>query len=158
MEDLLPGLRLKGTVRNVVEFGAFVDIGVKESGLLHRSQTSKGQNVLQKGYSATSSQYKLQIDGTAGRPSCVLVDIRNRTIRLVRSTLSVADGAWHTVQCRRVDSRFGILVDGRMRGIRTIPATLTVANTHPLSIGGKGVYADNDQYHGAVDDVFVRIG
>lgn len=38
MEDLQPGMRLKGTVRNVVDFGAFVDIGVKEDGLLHRSQ------------------------------------------------------------------------------------------------------------------------
>jgi uncharacterized protein len=38
LEDLRPGLRLKGTVRNVVDFGAFVDIGVKTDGLLHRSQ------------------------------------------------------------------------------------------------------------------------
>ncbi|MDT8305757.1 MAG: helix-hairpin-helix domain-containing protein, partial [Anaerolineae bacterium] len=38
MDDLKPGMRLKGTVRNVVDFGAFVDIGVKEDGLLHRSQ------------------------------------------------------------------------------------------------------------------------
>jgi uncharacterized protein len=38
MEDLRPQLRLKGTVRNVVDFGAFVDIGVKNDGLLHRSQ------------------------------------------------------------------------------------------------------------------------
>jgi protein Tex len=36
MEDLVPGLRLAGTVRNVVDFGAFVDIGVKQDGLLHR--------------------------------------------------------------------------------------------------------------------------
>ena len=38
MEDLAVGMRLKGTVRNVVDFGAFVDIGVKQDGLLHRSQ------------------------------------------------------------------------------------------------------------------------
>jgi len=38
MEDLAPGMRLKGTVRNVVDFGVFVDIGVKQDGLLHRSQ------------------------------------------------------------------------------------------------------------------------
>ncbi|UCG23901.1 MAG: helix-hairpin-helix domain-containing protein, partial [Chloroflexota bacterium] len=38
MDDLRPGQRLKGTVRNVVDFGAFVDIGVKQDGLLHRSQ------------------------------------------------------------------------------------------------------------------------
>jgi protein Tex len=35
-------MRLKGTVRNVVDFGAFVDIGVKQDGLLHRSQIPQG--------------------------------------------------------------------------------------------------------------------
>jgi uncharacterized protein len=38
MDDLMPGMHLKGTVRNVVDFGAFVDVGVKNDGLLHRSQ------------------------------------------------------------------------------------------------------------------------
>jgi uncharacterized protein len=38
MEDLRPGMKLKGTVRNVVDFGAFVDIGVKQDGLVHVSQ------------------------------------------------------------------------------------------------------------------------
>ncbi len=42
MDDLLPGLRLDGTVRNVVDFGAFVDIGVKQDGLLHRTQIPFG--------------------------------------------------------------------------------------------------------------------
>ena len=37
MEDLTPGMVLKGTVRNVVDFGAFVDVGVKQDGLLHRT-------------------------------------------------------------------------------------------------------------------------
>ncbi|MCA9922947.1 MAG: RNA-binding transcriptional accessory protein, partial [Anaerolineales bacterium] len=38
MDDLQPGMILNGTVRNVVDFGAFVDIGVKQDGLLHRSR------------------------------------------------------------------------------------------------------------------------
>ncbi len=42
MEDLSTGMCLKGTVRNVVDFGAFVDIGVKQDGLLHRSQIPRG--------------------------------------------------------------------------------------------------------------------
>lgn len=42
VEDLAPGLTLKGTVRNVVDFGAFVDIGVKHDGLLHRTQIPFG--------------------------------------------------------------------------------------------------------------------
>lgn len=42
MEDLLPGMELQGTVRNVVDFGAFVDIGVKQDGLVHISKLKKG--------------------------------------------------------------------------------------------------------------------
>ena len=42
MEDLVIGMALKGTVRNVVDFGAFVDIGVKQDGLLHRTQVPSG--------------------------------------------------------------------------------------------------------------------
>lgn len=38
MEDLAPGMELQGTVRNVVDFGAFVDIGVKQDGLVHISK------------------------------------------------------------------------------------------------------------------------
>lgn len=42
MEDLKPGMILKGTVRNVIDFGAFVDIGVHQDGLIHISKlTSK---------------------------------------------------------------------------------------------------------------------
>ena len=41
-EDLVTGMQLKGTVRNVVDFGAFVDIGVKQDGLLHRTQIPNG--------------------------------------------------------------------------------------------------------------------
>jgi uncharacterized protein len=42
MDDLVRGMQLKGTVRNVVDFGAFVDIGVKQDGLLHKSQVPRG--------------------------------------------------------------------------------------------------------------------
>jgi protein Tex len=41
MDDLSEGMVLKGTVRNVVDFGAFVDIGVKEDGLVHLSRMAK---------------------------------------------------------------------------------------------------------------------
>ncbi len=41
MEDLQPGMVLQGTVRNVVDFGAFVDIGVKHDGLVHVSELAE---------------------------------------------------------------------------------------------------------------------
>ncbi len=141
--DLNPG------ARNLA-FGADV--------LLAPGQTSKGQNVVQKGYSKTSSQYKLQIDGAAGQPSCVLVDERRPGIRMVRSSVTAADGRWHVVRCERSGASFAIYVDGVLRGRTRIPADLSVANPWPLSIGGKGAYLDNDQFNGVLDNVWVRIG
>ena len=41
MEDLKPGMKLMGTVRNVSDFGAFVDIGVHQDGLVHKSQMAE---------------------------------------------------------------------------------------------------------------------
>ena len=41
MKDLKVGMILKGTVRNVIDFGAFVDIGVHQDGLVHISQMTK---------------------------------------------------------------------------------------------------------------------
>ena len=40
IEDLVPGMLLEGTVRNVIDFGAFVDVGVHQDGLIHISQIS----------------------------------------------------------------------------------------------------------------------
>ena len=40
IEDLKPDMELTGTVRNVVDFGAFVDIGIKNDGLVHVSELS----------------------------------------------------------------------------------------------------------------------
>ena len=42
IEDIQEGMILNGTVRNVVDFGAFVDIGIKNDGLVHKSEMSKG--------------------------------------------------------------------------------------------------------------------
>ena len=61
MEDLAVGMRLKGTVRNVVDFGAFVDIGVKQDGLLHRSQIPSGID-LKVGYVIEVTILKVEIE------------------------------------------------------------------------------------------------
>jgi len=45
IKDLKPGMELDGTVRNVIDFGAFVDIGVHQDGLVHISQISKGPRI-----------------------------------------------------------------------------------------------------------------
>jgi hypothetical protein len=126
--------------------------------MLARSQTTAGQNVVQKGYSSSGGQYKLQIDGTAGRPSCVMVDDGAVTIHIAMSGVTVADGRWHRVECRRSGSQLSVVVDGVTRRTVTIPAALSVDNTLPLSIGGKGPGGNNDQFHGALDDVWITVG
>jgi len=141
--DLNPG-------RRPILFGATVRLTTTE--------TTKGQNVVQKGYSKKGSQYKLQIDGRLGRPSCVVVDVSAGRIHLAYSSVSVANGAWHTIQCRRIGTSLSVVVDGQVRGTAKVPPKLSIINAAPLSIGGKGVYADNDQFQGAVDDVWVQIG
>jgi hypothetical protein len=142
-DDLNPG-------RRPLRYGASVRLATDE--------TTKGENVLQKGYSARGSQYKLQIDGVAGRPSCVLVDDRRPDIHVAMSMVSVADDRWHTLECRRAGDRLTLLVDGVRRGAATVPPDLSVRNHIPLSVGGKGSFVDNDQFQGILDEVWVEIG
>jgi hypothetical protein len=119
-------------------------------------RTTNGQNILQKGYSTEGSQYKLQIDGRSGHPSCALV--AGAAIHLAIARVTVADARWHTLECRRENTSLTILVDGLAQGSTRIPAGLSVTNNRPLSLGGKSAHGNNDQFHGDLDDVWVEIG
>lgn len=75
LEDLKPGMELKGTVRNVLDFGAFVDIGVKNDGLVHISQLSDRyvkhpRDVVSLGDTVTV--WVLNVDETKGRVSLTM--------------------------------------------------------------------------------------
>ncbi|WP_327004908.1 LamG domain-containing protein [Dactylosporangium sp. NBC_01737] len=133
-----------------VRYGATVRLTKKDTG--------SGQNIVQKGYSASGSQYKLQIDGAAGHPSCVFADAAVHAIHVAMSDVSVSDGAWHRLECRRAGTTLTMLVDDAVRGTAALPAELSVVNTVPLSIGGKGNGKDNDQFHGTLDDVWIARG
>jgi uncharacterized protein len=61
MEDLVTGMLLKGTVRNVVDFGAFVDVGVKQDGLLHHTQMPAG-TLLQVGQVIEVEILKIEVE------------------------------------------------------------------------------------------------
>jgi hypothetical protein len=122
------------------------------------NQTTKGENVVQKGYSASGSQYKLQVDGLAGDPSCVMVDDKRPEIHVALSNVSIADGQWHTLECRRRGPLLVVLVDGKQSGSAKIPADLSVRNEIPFSVGGKGSFTNNDQFQGELDDIWVSIG
>lgn len=70
MSDLKPGMELKGTVRNVIDFGAFVDIGVHQDGLVHISQITNRfikhpSEVLKVGQVVTA--WVLSVDEKKGR-------------------------------------------------------------------------------------------
>jgi hypothetical protein len=124
---------------------------------LTQNDTSRGANVIQKGFSNGHSQFKLQVDGSAGRPSCVVVGVSSSSILVVESPITVADGQWHQIDCARRDGLLTIAVDGRLRAQRSVPPTLSIVNTDPLCIGGKGTSANNDQFAGVIDDVYVSI-
>lgn len=133
-----------------IRFGATIQLAAEE--------TTKGANVLQKGYSIGRSQFKLQVDGHAGYPSCVLVGVGSSRIHAAVADRSVADGQWHRVGCVREGASLTVSVDGVPAGAVSLPTTLSVQNDDPLRVGGKGNSANNDQFNGAVDDVYVIPG
>ncbi len=124
---------------------------------LAATDTTDGQNIVQKGFSAEGSQYKLQIDGYAGHPSCVLRGTAGPTIHQAVADVTVADGRWHRLECRRAPRTLTMLVDGVARTVLPIPPALRVDNAMPLIIGGKSANPGNDQFHGETDDIFVRV-
>ncbi|MBR6361427.1 MAG: RNA-binding transcriptional accessory protein, partial [Clostridia bacterium] len=75
IKDLKPGMEMKGTVRNVTDFGAFVDIGVHEDGLVHVSQITDRfikhpSDVLKVGQVVTT--WVLKVDTAKGRISLTM--------------------------------------------------------------------------------------
>lgn len=125
--------------------------------LLEADQTADGSNVVQKGFNnGGASQWKLQVDGDKGRPSCVLVGEDGRQV-LVTSQVGVADGTWHDVACVRADGVLTVVVDGVAGRSKPVPADLAVRPPADVRIAGKSVKPGNDQFHGAIDDVFVAV-
>jgi hypothetical protein len=124
---------------------------------LPAGQTSAGSNVIQKGYADARSQWKLQIDGFGGLPSCVLVGRGSSRVHLVRAPVTIADGRWHRVSCWRGTGVLQIDVDGVTRGRVAIPVGLSIGNDMPVRIGGKNPQQRNDQFHGQLDEVLFAL-
>jgi hypothetical protein len=140
--DLDPGTR-------PFRFGATVRATAAQIGI--------GANVMQKGVATTESQWKMQI-GRRGAPNCVLVGRGSSRIYLVRSSVRVTDGAWHSIACRRSGATLTIFVDGTARGSVAVPTSVSVGNTLPLRLGGRNINARTDAYGGALDDVYAILG
>jgi hypothetical protein len=126
--------------------------------LLTSAETASGENILQKGYSTGGGQYKLQVDGVSGKPSCGMGGKDETAVHIARSRESIADGKWHDLECRRTGPTLSIVVDDQVKTSVAVPAELSVVSSMPFSVGGKGVGADNDQFHGSLDDVWIHIG
>ncbi|GIH05875.1 hypothetical protein Rhe02_39420 [Rhizocola hellebori] len=137
---LNPGIR-------AVRWGASVQMMVNE--------TSDGGNVLQKGLADSGTQFKLQVDGLEGRPSCAVAGPEGKFLAL--SPTGIADGKWHQLLCERNDDQLTLYVDGQWAAAIPVPVGLSIVNNAPLRLGGKGHGAYNDQFHGTLDDVFVEI-
>ena len=75
MEDLKPGMILKGTVRNVIDFGVFVDIGVHQDGLVHISQMSAFKRV----------QHPLDVVGVGD-----IIDVRVMDVDVAKARISLS--------------------------------------------------------------------
>jgi hypothetical protein len=118
-----------------------------------RHQARFGGNVVQKGYfNSAGGQYKLQLY-RGGVPSCVVFGGKGRII--VNGTRSVADGRWHRLSCTRKPGWVTLRVDGKVNAL-VRGSTGFIGNAVPLRIAGKKVKPGNDQFHGAVDSVFLR--
>jgi hypothetical protein len=125
--------------------------------LMTQADLADGANVFQKGYSVGGvSQFKLQVDHRLGHPSCVIAG-QSRHIYRAEPELDVADGTWHNLACARTATALTITVDGVLRATVPVPATVSIANSEPLRVGGKGANKGNDQFAGQIDNVYLTI-
>jgi hypothetical protein len=113
---------------------------------------------MQKGVLSTESQWKLQIGANLGKAQCVVVGRGSTQTWIAKSSINVADGAWHRLMCLRTSTALTIFVDGLRRGSVTLPATVDISNNLPLRIGGPNFTASSDRYHGFLDDAYVALG
>lgn len=117
------------------------------------SELSDGANVMQKGHFTDRVQWKLQVDN--GQPSCVLHTGKRRAVVVAPQRLST--GQWYNLECRKNDASIAILVNGAESARKDVRLG-SIQNNAPVHIGAKGPGAvNNDQFHGMLDNVFVRV-
>lgn len=122
---------------------------------LTSAEVSVGANLVQKGlFSTTGGQWKLQIDN--GIPSCRIAGTNpDETAApgvLVRWAAPITDIGWSYISCKRRGDELSISVDDATP-VTTTGATMNIANTADVRIGAKGTGTNNDQFHGAIDNV-----
>lgn len=151
--------------RGIIEFPAATllnpgdrDFSFGASVLMTEAETSSGANLMQKGFNlGGGSQWKLQVDGDKGHPSCVLVGVDDEQSVTATAKSGISDGEWHDVECVKADGHLSILLDGVESNRKTMPESMIIEPSSALRVGGKNIKADNDQFFGAIDDIFLRI-
>jgi hypothetical protein len=123
-----------------------------------KTQLAGSANVVQKGVATTESQWKLQVGLKNGKAQCVVVGRGSAKAYVARSSVGVADGAWHKVVCVRSGALLSVSVDGAVKGSVAIPAAMSILNDKPLRIGGPNFHTTSDMFHGDVDDVYAQLG
>jgi len=119
---------------------------------LSAAQIAGSSNVMQKG-ATTDGQWKMQIGSTHGKAQCVVVGLGAAQAYIARSTVTVADGKWHSVVCERSGRMLSVWIDRVKRGQAAVPAALNLTNNRPLRIGGPNFNTSSDMYHGYLDNV-----
>ncbi len=120
------------------------------------AKPTRDPNIVQKGlFGRRSNQWKLQLIGA--KPSCVFNGTKGQVN--LRSKQPIDDGKWHQLVCRRVGQVHTLFVDGLVQGTATL-RTGSIANSAAVTVGGRavGTSANNDQFHGNVDNVFLKVG
>ena len=138
LEDLTPGMELKGTVLNVVDFGAFVDIGLKDSGLVHISQLAN--RYIKSPHDVVSvgdvvSVWVMGVDGERKRVSLTMVKPGTERPRGERS-----GGGGRRPQGEGAEARGGERRSGPGRGPRREQGTPSQLTSPPIgtTAGGQG--------------------
>ena len=114
LRDLVPGMTLEGVVTNVANFGAFVDIGVHQDGLVHVSQLADR---------FVKDPREVVKAGDIVKVRVVEVDAGRKRIALTMKNGSITKGSTTTVQPRRVDH------EGSTTKVRPGPKPATLPNT-----------------------------
>lgn len=135
-----------------------VDPGMDDYSMEIRYRTTnKFGNLIQKGQATTSGgQMKIQLP--KGRPSCYYKGSAGRVGIGAPASMTLNDGAWHTLKCTRTATQVQLYVDGQLVG-RKNGVSGNIDNTFPISIGGKPkcdqIKVTCDYFGGDVD--YVRI-
>jgi hypothetical protein len=127
-------------------FGVAIKVSPREG--------TRSSNLVQKGFfRQEGGQFKLQLT-SAGEPSCVVFGSEGRV--RVTADRDITNNRWHRLSCSRVDNRVIVRIDGRIRA-RETGATGVIRNSAPVRTGAKKVNPANQQFHGDLDSVFVRM-